>query len=69
MFPVLVEYKLVSLYYSHFIYIYNKNLPKYDTINTRHKPTARTSFYPVQSLSTNKAEVPAKVQIRRLCSQ
>ena len=51
-----------------YIYIY-KNLANYDTINSSHKPNARTFFYPVKSLCTNKVELPPKVQSRRLCSQ
>ena len=32
----------------------NKNLANYDSFNPNHKPTARTFFYPVKSLSTIK---------------
>ena len=35
-------------------------MPKYDTINLSHKPTARTFFYPVKSLRANKAELPVR---------
>jgi len=62
-----MEYYFIKFTDIIYIYIYNKNLGNYDFFNPSHKPTAHTFFYPVKSLSTNKAELPANGQSRRLC--
>ena len=70
---MLLEYKFIHRHYIYiYIYIYNnnnKNLANYDFFKPSHKPTAHTFFYPVQSLNTNKVELPAKGQSRKLCIQ